>query len=259
MKFLKLSFMIICFLGLANSTCHAIWPFSPKMIQEKLDQQKLESLKNQITPGNSAFVFDMHGVVVQFSLPEALKAVNKMSFTNKLHFAKKTFKYFSWKNKNPKRAFEGVALEDREDDPAYVAQALAVMNPHVPNDETVGVLKTLKCQGYDIYGCSNIGERSYAYLKTKYPDAFASITACRTSNKQNNYHKKSDPKAYEETLEMISKSGKNYDQLVFVDDKQSNLTLAHKVDPRFVQLLLKDPKKLRPNLINLGVISDEKN
>ena len=255
MKFLKLNLLIFGLVGLAANTCDAIWPFNPKQVQETLANKDLERLKDSINPSNSAFVFDMHGVVVKFSLPVALAAVRQMSFANKVHFTKKTYKYF-FNNKSPKRSFEGVALEGREDDPEYVQQAIAVMNPHVPSDETVAVLSTLKAQGYDIYGCSNIGAKSYAYLQAKYPEAFKDITVCRTSNPANNYMKKSDARAYQETLELIAKSGKKYDQLVFVDDKQSNLTLASQVDPRFVQLLLKDPKKLRPNLVNLGIQID---
>lgn len=256
MRFLKLNLVTLSLLGLAAQSCNAIWPFSPKAIPEKIANSDLERLKGQINTENAAFVFDIHDVIVKFSLPEALAAVSKMSWKNQLHFAKKTWQYFR-NNKNPKRAFEGVALEDKAHDQEYLQQAIAVMNPHVPNPETVAILQELKVQGYNLYGCSNIGERSYNYLKNKYPEAFKDIIACRTSNKSNNYCKKSDPKAYQEILDLIAKSGKVYEHLIFVDDKQSNLTLASQVDKRFVQLLLKDPKRLRPNLANLGILKDE--
>ena len=259
MKFLKSGLVIVGLLGLAANTCDAIWPFSPKAITETLANQDLENLRGAITPANSAFVFDMHGVVVKFSLSEAWAAVRKMSFANKIHFAKKTYKYFR-NNPEPKRAFEGVALEGKENDKEYVDQAIAVMNPHVPNDEIVAVLKELSDLGYEIFGCSNIGNKSYAYLKNKYPEAFASIITCRTSHLDNNYMKKSDAKVYQETLEMIARSqssNRSYEHLIFVDDKQSNLTLARQTNKSFVQLLLKDPKKLRPNLVNLGIVAHE--
>ncbi len=260
MKNLKLlSKPLLVFTVLCNvaSPVQAVWPFK---VKSDITQQTIESLYDkELTQTNTALVFDVHDVVTRFSLKSALAAAWRMDFGNKVHFAKKTVKYFT-SNKNPKRAFEGVALEDRLNDNRYVQQAVALMNPHVPKTGTVEILQKLQAQGYQVYGCSNIGERSYEYMKATYPQAFAPIIACRTSNSENGYRKKNNKPAYEEIMHImknIRESSdpviKTPDYMLFVDDKRSNLELASSTSPLFKGLLFKNPEKLREHLSQLKI------
>lgn len=259
LKLLSKPLLVITVLCNVILPAQAIWPFKAK---SDITQQTIEGLHDkELTRTNTALVFDVHDVITRFSLKSALAAAWKMDFGNKVHFAKKTVQYFT-SNKNPKRAFEGVALEDRLDNNRYVQQAVALMNPHVPKTGTVEILQELQTKGYQVYGCSNIGERSYEYMKSTYPQAFASIIACRTSNPANGYSKKTIKTAYEEILDIIKKTRESFDpdikmpkHILFVDDKRSNLELASSTSPLFKGLLFKSPEKLREHLSKLKIVA----
>ncbi len=227
--------------------------FSQYFTSKPTAESPLDQLRDLLKPDNTVVVTDIHDVITCFSLTAALKAFWDMQLGHKLHFTKKTKDYFLH-NQNPKRSFEYVALCEKGDDPVYVEQAIALMNPHVPKAETVAILDQLNTQGYPIYGCSNIGEQSYKYMQTKYPAAFKHLIACRTTNAANGFKKKKDPsaQAYQETLGLIKQNPKH---IIVFDDKKENLELAHKTDPRFTGILFKKPKQLELALKKLNMIN----
>ena len=242
-----------CLSSLVSNSLAGWWPANKKPV-DSTTTTITALCDTDISPEDTVLVTDIHGVVTRFSWLSALTAAWNMSLANKLHFTKKTIKYFT-NNKNPKRAFEGVALEDRPNDANYIAQAVALMNPHVPKTATVEILAELKARGYQVYGCSNIGEKSYAYMQEQYPAAFASIIACRTSTLSNGYLKKNSKSAYEQVMDIMKHNqSKTPTNLLFVDDKAANLTLANQTDARFKGLLFKDAKQLRAQLEQLGML-----
>jgi len=200
-----------------------------------------------MTPENTVFVFDLHGVVLELAPQKPFKPFLKLN--NKLGFIKKVFKYF---NNKGKKSIEGVMLEDQADLDNQIA--LDICNPHRPIYGTVEILKQLKDMGYQIFGCSNIGEYSYKYMCTKYPIAFENFTDCYTSKLINNYCKKNNPLAFQETVKMIhGHSVFTPTYIIFVDDTRANLELATQVDSRFYGIYFTNSHQLRKSLQDLGI------
>lgn len=202
----------------------------------------------QFTPQNTVIVFDIHNVIVQFSPLKALKAfINsncKQIMTNNV------FKYL-FKNQKAQSA-EGVLLTDDLDR----NQALEILNPHTPITGTVQIMQDLVAQGYRLFGCSNIGQHSYAHLQQQYPDVFKHLQNCYTSSATQNYIKKSNPQFFLNTVQMIQNQiAMEPTNFIFIDDSRSNLKLATKTDQRFVPVLFKSPAQLRSQLRKLNILS----
>lgn len=219
--------------------------------QSILTQKKIMVPPAQkMTPENTLFVFDLHGVVLKFDL-------NKVRFNSSIHFLGGVFNYF-FKNSGEQN-IEGAVLNAAPNSKTYLDNALATINPHIPNLETIEIIKQLKTSGYQIFGCSNIGKESLAYLNERYPNAFKDFSAFRTSNPNNNYGKKNKPEAYLETLQIIedalgTDSFSKIQYIIFVDDTKKNLLVAEKADARFQGILFKSPTKFKKTLTLLKIL-----
>jgi len=143
-------------------------------------------------------------------------------------------------------------LADQAD--ADNANSLAIINPHVPVAGTSEILKSLKNLGYQIYGCSNIGEQSYKYVSDKFPEVFNNLTACHTSQLKHNYLTKNNPLFFEQAVKLFEQYNSFKPvHIIFVDDTRANLKLAAQADSRFYNIYFKNPKQLRQSLQNLGI------
>lgn len=202
-----------------------------------------------INPSNTIFVFDLHGPVLELVPQKAWEPFCKLK--NKTNFFGKLLKYF-FKNSKSKKSIEGIMLADQTD--ADNANNLAIINPHVPVAGTAEILKKLKNLGYQVYGCSNIGEQSYQYISAKFPEIFNNFTACYTSTAANNHLTKNSPLFFKDAVKFLEQhTGFQPVNIIFIDDTPANLKLAREADKRFYNIYFKNPKQLRLSLQNLGV------
>lgn len=243
-----------------------------------------EFSKTAPTPDNTVLVFDNHGVLTRFSKRAAISAAwnlfrngggpediwhrvancfrkNKQEKAdgNFFHFCDRVKRYFYDEEGND-QTFEAFALKERGSNLNYRKQAIRILNPHVSKPDTVELIKRLKQQGYNIFGCSNIGFDSLVHMQNELPDTFADISAWRTANPQTGFRKKKDPQAHAfgETKDLIAKKlGKDVGSMkvVMVDDKRENLEQA-KEQANFYGILLnkKDPNLLRESLAKAKIL-----
>lgn len=230
MKFLKSSLLIFGLLGLGVATSS-------------------QAVLCNITPENTILVFDLHGVVLELLPQKALAPFWKLK--NKTAFFEKLFKYF-FKNNKDRKSIEGMMITDKTD--IDNTNNLAIINPHVPIPGTARILENLQKLGYQIYGCSNIGEQSYRYVSAKFPEVFNNLTACYTSQLAQNYQTKNSKVFFEQAVKFIEQQN-NFKpiNIIFIDDKVANLKLAAQADSRFYTIHFKNPKQLRKSLQNIGI------
>ena len=234
MNFLKLSLLVFGLLGLVTNTTYG--------------QINRQIAPAEITPQNTILVFDLHGPVLELKPQKAWPPFCKLK--NKTNFFGKLLKYF-FKNSKSKKSIEGIML-DSQTDPDN-SNNLAIINPHVPVLETSEIITKLKKLGYQIYGCSNIGEQSYQYISAKFPDTFKNFTACYTSQATNNYQTKNSKLFFEQAVKFFEQHNNFIPvNIIFIDDTLTNLKLATQADPRFYNMYFKNPKQLRASLQNLG-------
>lgn len=222
-----------------------------KLIEEitaKLSKKPQPVVCN-MTPENTIFVFDLHGVILELLPHKALWPFCKLK--NKTAFFDKLFKYF-FKNKQNRKSIEGIMITDRND--ADNTNNLAIINPHLPIPGTAYILESLKKLRYQIYGCSNIGELSYKYISNKFPKVFSNLIACYTSQLSQNYQTKNNKEFFEQAVKFIEQNNSFTPiNIIFIDDKTANLKLAAQSDPRFYTIQFKSPKQLRTSLQNIGI------
>jgi FMN phosphatase YigB (HAD superfamily) len=238
MDFKKSLFLItICTINIAT-------PFSTYPKKE----HSSSLLRLDINPKNTVFVFDLHDVVLKLSISKSIKSFFKLN--NKSEFIHNIFSYFG-EDLTKQKTLEHYVLTDQNNN----SYKLAVINPHVPNPDTIQILKKLKAAGYQIYGCSNIGEQSYKYIQAKYPEVFSLFTACYTSQAQHNYIKKNNKQAFVNTVNMIENhAGFIPENILFVDNSQANLNLATQTDKRFQKIHFKNAYRLRKKLKRLHLL-----
>lgn len=243
-----------------------------------------EFSKTAAAPENTVLVFDNHGVLTRFSKRAAISAAwnlfrngggcsdiwHKISNCfrknkqikedgNFFHFCDRVKKYF-YDQEGNEQTFEAFALKERGDDLDYRKQAIRILNPHIPKPDTVELIKRLSAQGYNVFGCSNIGLGSLIHMQNAFPDTFANISAWRTANPETNFRKKKDPQAnaFGETKALIanklSKDATSM-RIIMVDDKRENLEEA-KRQANFCGILLnsKNPDLLRESLIKAKIL-----
>ncbi len=202
---------------------------------------------DEFTPQNTVFVFDIHDVVTKFAIDKIWPAYCKLH--NKTKFVDSVFKYL-FKNKKKRIAIEGEVLAN---DPKNET-SIALLNPHTPNKQTCEIITKLHSAGYQIYGCSNIGEKSYKYMQDLYPKVFGLFKDCYTSCAASGYMKKNNPIFFTQTINMIeAKAGFTPKYFIFIDNSYENLELAKKADARFTGILFKDAQQLERTLNSLGI------
>lgn len=237
MKILKLSLIVINLFGLNVYNTYCAKPAI------------LQTTSVDITPSNTILVFDLHGPVLELVPQKAWEPFCKLK--NKTKFFEKLMKYF-FKNSKSKRSIEGIMLADQVDPDNK--NSLEIINPHIPVAGIDTILKNLKNLGYQIYGCSNIGEQSYQYISAKFPEVFNNFTACYTSQAVNGHITKNNPIFFKEAVNFFEQhTGFKPTNIIFIDDTFSNLKIAVKTDNRFCNIFFKNPKQLRRSLQNLGI------
>lgn len=197
---------------------------------EKTNLARLEGIQQQqsITIDNTAFVFDLHDVL--FNLDSAQARTAFFNSNHKWNIVKNLIKYgfnkvFSQHNEDPYLSIE-YAFKNKKS----FGDALKLLNAHVPIEETFELVKALKEKGYHVYICSNIGERSLDYLKTKYPTHFALFNGCRVCTAANKYVTKKSPKAFAECKQMILADKSTINNILIIDDSAAKIKVAESVE-----------------------------
>jgi len=202
------------------------------------------------TPQNSVIAIDLHDVITQFSPKKAYTGFKKLR--NKGNFIGNVCKYL-FTSKRKRKCIESYALANISDK----QQALALLNPHVPNQAMIKIIEALKALGYQIYLCSNIGEQSYEYMQNLYPDVFGLFDGCYVSSASTGYIKKNDPQFFLNAAKLIDEhagiAGITVANIIYIDNERDNLKLAQATDPRFVGLFFKNIRQISKKLHKLGL------
>ena len=230
---------------------------------------------NTFNPENTAIIIDFHDVVTNsWSLKHGVHAARNLGLKGTLYALSRIVKgqvhnkVISKLTKKPQRAIESFVLEGCDSatntELDYCNVVLELINPHTINPDGLALLKELKAKGYDLYGCSNLGKKSYKYMRKNYPEAFEHFTYFRYSGGKNGDQKKSEPSVYRDLLTKIDAkkpSEKKYEQFVFVDDKQSNLEIAQRVfeaEKRpLLGVLCKSSSGLRAQFEKAGILAPQ--
>ena len=240
--FNKFSLFIFASIMLATGTNNYSKNKRTQKIQSNIKQ---EILAPKITPQNSVLVFDIHNVIVKLSIKKALKSFGRIK--DKIKIIGKLLKFAF----NGKQAIEPAVLDLKNEQD--LNNKLGLINPHTPIEQTIKILNKLKSLGFQIYGCSNICEKSFVFMKNRYPKVFNLMTACYTRSAANMYTKKNQAQAYEELIKLINlHSPFTPKHIIFIDDTLTNLNLASTVDSRFITIHFKNPAQLIKSLQNIG-------
>lgn len=174
---------------------------------------------------DTAFVFDLHGVVLEMKKGKAIKGFLKNK--NKGKFLKKLSKRKS--GRSIEEAFikkDGTVSEDD----------IRTLNPFVLNKNTVEIIKSLRRKGFAVFLCSNIGIQSFEVLKKEYPEVFGKsglFCDCWVSSPANGYISKNSPKAFSLCKDMVlnwaSNNNKSFRNIVMIDDSSHKLQAAEQV------------------------------
>lgn len=245
-------------LGLFGSTASSIKTFITGLLTyavyalSKRKSSRLEDLYNikEISPNEHIFVFDVHGVLFKLSIIEIIKITLKDPsslwiitmmmrpmlcvnlFRSQLNGGVAEEIIFNVAKEKPKLAW-------------FVPKAFKLINAQTPIKNTIDVVKQLKQKGYKLYILSNIGEKSLNHIKETHKEIFNLFDGVYTSTDKDGYIKKPSPEIYKKYLD---KFNQNPSQLIFVDDKKSNLNAAK--DFNFNTIHFTSSKKLFKLLSN---------
>lgn len=200
-----------------------------------INSYDITKLSEDLTPENTVFVFDFHGVILKKSgdsVKNFMQHPYRFKFLNRL---RKGGIRIGGNNDN-------ICVEskfiDSSDDSDYVDETLKLINPHIPDFAAIGLIKTLHEKGFKIFGCSNIGERSLEYMQNKFSNFGNLIKNCfsglQIPTKENNFATKDKTKTFIDCKNLIIQEfGKCPKFIILVDDSITKINVAEKAAPEF--------------------------
>lgn len=192
-------------------------------------QNKAKIAHIEANPSTTVFVFDLHDVLFDLSTKNKLKGFFGCTEKMRVLKARKQHKEYLQSCTNPEDPMLCFEYVMKKDDGSINQSTLAMMNGHEPIDESIALLRRLKKNGYKLFLCSNIGERSYDYLVNKYKEIFSLFDGKRICTHENNYVTKASPKAFEECKKIIeSVLDQPVKHIVMIDDCADKLANAEK-------------------------------
>lgn len=225
---------------------YAVYTLSKRKSSNIEDLYKI----NEIKPNEHIFVFDVHGVLFKLSIIEIIKITLKDP--SSLWIITMMMRPMLCVNLFRSQLNGGVAEEiifnvakEKPNLAWFVPKAFKLINAQTPIKRTIEVVRKLKEKGYKLYILSNIGEKSLNHIKANHKEVFGLFDGIYTSTDKDGYIKKPSPEIYKKYLD---KFGQNPCQLIFVDDKQSNLNVAR--DLNFNTIHFTSSKKLFKLLSN---------
>ena len=198
-----------------------------------------------IKPGNSVFVFDLHGVVLDKngeSNKLFFRHPNKGTFLNRLR--KCGTKIFT--------ADTDIAIEEltiKEGDTSeYVDATLELVNAYIPNEKMLNLIESLHGKGFKVFGCSNIGPKSLEFLKNKFvrlADIFdRCFTGFQIPTQENGFLTKMNPETYKELKTKIYNKGLQPRYIFLIDDSPKKIDAAEKAVAEFKGIEFKSAAEL---------------
>lgn len=191
----------------------------------------LASQQSSITPANTVFAFDLHGVIFKINKSEIAKQAVKLLFKPSL--LKMAFYCSFWEDIKILKAqhasseqYLDTLIKKYPELANHKSFGMNLINAQKKNPGTIEVLKALKKQGYKIYLISNVGPKSLKTLQKRHPEVFNLFEGYSIPTKENNYLRKPNKRVFEHFIKKNNLESKN---IIFVDDKEKHLKSARRV------------------------------
>jgi len=177
-------------------------------------------------PGNTLFVFDIHGVIFKISFFKMLSKIYKIPKKHRLLFLaiRPDFWYHAIKIYRKKRASEESLVKLSKKFPVlkqYKKEAIEIFNSQKLVPSTLRLIQDLRKHGYPLHILSNIGEETFAALKEKYPHVFKHFSQKHITKASNGYISKPEKKSFANHINT------KYKHVVFIDDSKRNIKAAN--------------------------------
>lgn len=195
---------------------------------------------NNISPKNTVYATDFHGVLADFSVLEVFKTLTP---SNILHIPKlvtRVFRYCKSKlmsDNDTKLTFDYVSCNSNDPE-AFKKFKTEIANSHRPNEDQIEFIQNLIDCGYKVIICSNISEESLNYMKNKYKDLKNLIDnnniAIVHPTQKNGYANKMSTELYEELRKVAKQTlGRRPEYLIFVDNSSKKIKVAESTNKNF--------------------------
>lgn len=188
-------------------------------------------------PQKTAFVFDLHGVVFRFDPLLAIRDALYTPHKRKLILAALN-PYLIWdviklihSSAVVEEAIMNIAIKYPHLSD-LIPLALKMANEQVPIAPTIELIEQIKKNGFRLFVFSNIGEHSAQILKDKYPQIFEMFDGVLVTTAKDNYLMKPSEKAF---IKFLNQFDFEKEQIIFIDDKQSNIHVARKLGISAIQ------------------------
>ena len=175
---------------------------------------------------NKIILFDLHGVLIEFSFLELTKSFIK--YNKKLdlivcfldpRIIYKTIYLIFTENVVEKAAF--ILIKKFPKLNKHYDFILAGINKQIIKKNSLKILENLK-KDNQLYIFSNIGEKSIKILEIKYPELFTNFTDIFYTKSSENYLCKPSKEYFENVIKKLPKNK----EIIFIDDKKKNLIVA---------------------------------
>lgn len=187
----------------------------------------------------TAFVFDLHGVIFRFDPLLALAAATNAP-SKRLLLKTALNPWVIWdvlKLLHNSAVVEEAIMAIGYKYPhlsAIIPTALKIANAQIPIVPTVQLIEQIKRNGFKLYIFSNIGEQSARILQTQYPEIFALFDGMLVTESHDNYIMKPSQASFNKFL---TKFKLEKTQMIFIDDKQSNIHIARTMGIAAIQFV----------------------
>jgi FMN phosphatase YigB (HAD superfamily) len=183
---------------------------------------------NEVSPQNTIFLFDLHGVLFKSNMPAMIKmlAYSPCAGPIFLHCINPFFLYDVFQLYSHVYIGEYYILylcNKYESLQPCMPVLLKIANQQIPAWKTIDIVRQLKARGYTIHLFSNIGEHLFADLQEQYPDIFSLFDALVIGSKENNYRGKPHPSVFYNYIINHPASDK---QRLLIDDRARNIAFA---------------------------------
>lgn len=172
------------------------------------------------------FAFDIHGVLMRVKKSEAVSTSLK-EIVKQPGLLLKIGSFF-----------DGSAAEH--------SALRRIANSQQPICETWDLVKQIKATGYPIYIFSNIGEKTFVELMTKFPNWFEIFDGYHTVPSKDKKLRKPKPEAFASFKKMVHEKHSTDTRIIFIDDDKKNIAAAKKAD--FVTIHFSSAEQLKNEL-----------
>eukprot|EP01113_Clastostelium_recurvatum_P005409 TRINITY_DN12427_c0_g1_i1.p1 TRINITY_DN12427_c0_g1~~TRINITY_DN12427_c0_g1_i1.p1 ORF type:complete len:317 (+),score=77.43 TRINITY_DN12427_c0_g1_i1:42-992(+) len=223
-----------------------------------VDRPRPYDTEKFFVPSNTIFAFDLHHVIMDFSVKEMLQRLwghqHKMKTLRLLlqpGFVA-DLAAFSKGNILPEKFI--LDISEKYGPTAHISVGELVRdvaNCQTPNQEIVEVIMDLKQKGFKIYLFSNIGENLLLHLRGKLPtDVFQHFDGFLTARAADDFAVKPSTRAFDNFWKTFVPHRDS--QVIFVDDKQANIDAG--VKSGMYGIRYTSPKQLQQELRKLHIL-----